>query len=95
MAAATKRIVDLAKEAQTAVILDIDLEPILWQPNTEERLRTIFKYCDIIIGNNDELCIAGASHHLYGALEQLHKTPSNPSSKARCAGLHCLWERAE
>jgi len=72
LAKATKHVVDLAKEPKTAIILDIDRELNLWQPKTEERLRIIFKYCDLIIGNNEELCLAGNSHHLHGALERLH-----------------------
>ena len=68
----TKRAVALAKEAAAEVILDIDYRPVLWgaaghgsgeardtpHQMVSERLSELFSACSLIVGTEEELCVA-------------------------------------
>ncbi len=71
----TKHAAKLAKKAGAKVILDIDFRPVLWgltghgggeqryvaHSYFSERLTTLFSYCDLIVGTEEEL--RASAHH--------------------------------
>lgn len=78
----THHSIQLAKQANTAIILDLDYRPVLWQltakGNGETRFlsnrtvtqsyQTILADCDLIVGTEEELLIAGGSEEFAQAL---------------------------
>jgi 5-dehydro-2-deoxygluconokinase len=74
--------VALAKKAGTRVILDIDYRPVLWglaskgmgeiryiaSQGVSEHLQKIVPHCDLIVGTEEEHCIAGGSDDIMTAL---------------------------
>jgi 5-dehydro-2-deoxygluconokinase len=72
----------LAKQAGTKVIFDIDYRPVLWgltsrgmgeiryiaSQGVSEHLQKIVPHCDLIVGTEEEHCIAGGSDDIMAAL---------------------------
>lgn len=59
--AVTRHAVQLAIEADTEVILDVDFRPQLWKGGKEEfqkRLKPLMAVCDLIVGTEEELVAA-------------------------------------
>jgi 5-dehydro-2-deoxygluconokinase len=79
------RAIQLAKAAGTKVILDIDYRPVLWgltsrgmgeiryvaSQGVSEHLQKIVPHCDLIIGTEEEHCIAGGSDDIMTSLRTL------------------------
>ncbi len=74
-----------AKAAGTKVVLDIDYRPVLWgltspgagenrfvaSSNVSEHIQTIVPHCDLIVGTEEEVHIAGGSTDTLAALRRL------------------------
>lgn len=79
------RAIQLAKQAGTKVILDIDYRPVLWgltsrgmgeiryiaSQGVSEHLQKIVPHCDLIVGTEEEHCIAGGSDDIMTSLRTL------------------------
>jgi len=79
------RAIALAKQAGTKVIFDIDYRPVLWgltsrgmgeiryiaSQGVSEHLQKIVPHCDLIIGTEEEHCIAGGSDDIMTSLRTL------------------------
>lgn len=77
--------VDLAMSTKTAVILDLDFRPVLWNlvPKGEGQLRfkaskevtkhyqALLPKCTLILGTPNEICVAGGSENLTEALNNI------------------------
>ena len=78
----TLTVVNRARKAETAVILDLDYRPVLWRltavGNGESRYQQsaqvsqvyqrVLPLCDLIVGTEEELCIAGGCDEVTEAL---------------------------
>jgi 5-dehydro-2-deoxygluconokinase len=76
-----------AKAADTKVVLDIDYRPVLWgltslgagenrfvaSSNVSEHIQTIVPDCDLIVGTEEEVHIAGGSTDTLAALRRLRE----------------------
>ena len=83
--AASKRAIEYAKAAGTKVIVDIDYRPVLWGLTTPgdgetrfissesvtSHLQTILPDCDLIVGTEEEVHIAGGSTNTIEALKAI------------------------
>lgn len=83
--AACRRAMALARERGTRVVLDIDYRPVLWgltSPGLGEQrfvasgqvsahLQTVVGDCDLIVGTEEEIHIAGGSEDTLAALRRL------------------------
>ncbi|EJL78846.1 hypothetical protein PMI15_04136 [Polaromonas sp. CF318] len=81
------RAMALAKAAGTRVVLDIDYRPVLWgltSPGMGEQrfvpsgevsahLQTIIGHCDLVVGTEEEIHIAGGSTDTLAALRRLRE----------------------
>lgn len=77
--------VDLAKKHETAVIMDLDYRPVLWgltsrgngetryveNPSVSTLYQAIIPSCDLIVGTEDEFCLAGGHSQLAQALQNI------------------------
>lgn len=84
--------VELAKTTKTAVILDIDYRPVLWgltplgdgesrfqvAEEVSRRYQQILPKCDLIVGTEEEILIAGGAGTLREALANIHRMVSAP-----------------
>lgn len=87
VAAATMRVVSLARSAGARVILDIDYRPVLWglvsHANGEERfiasnevtqrIQSLLPDCDLIVGTEEEVRVAGGAESVIPALRAIRK----------------------
>ncbi|MDM0023807.1 bifunctional 5-dehydro-2-deoxygluconokinase/5-dehydro-2-deoxyphosphogluconate aldolase [Variovorax saccharolyticus] len=85
--AACRRAAQRAKEAGTRVVLDIDYRPVLWgltSPGMGEQrfvpshqvsahLQTLIPACDLVVGTEEEIHIAGGSSDTLAALQRLRE----------------------
>ncbi|MEO5882683.1 MAG: 5-dehydro-2-deoxygluconokinase [Caldimonas sp.] len=85
--AACRRAIELARAAGTRIVLDIDYRPVLWgltAPGLGEQryvaservsdvLQTIVGDCDLLVGTEEEIRIAGGSGHTLAALARLRE----------------------
>lgn len=89
--AACQRAIALAREHGTRVVLDIDYRPVLWgltAPGLGEQrfvpsdqvsahLQTVVPHCDLVVGTEEEIHIAGGSTDTVVALRRLRElTPA-------------------
>ena len=88
--AACRHAIALAQEAGTRIVLDIDYRPVLWglaAPGLGEQryvasaavsrqLQAIVADCDLVVGTEEEICIAGGSDDTLEALRRLRKMTS-------------------
>ncbi|WP_213954629.1 5-dehydro-2-deoxygluconokinase [Variovorax sp. dw_954] len=79
------RAMQLAREAGTRVVLDIDYRPVLWgltSPGMGEQrfvpsdrvsahIQSVIGYCDLVVGTEEEIHIAGGSTDTLAALRAL------------------------
>ncbi|MDM0071958.1 5-dehydro-2-deoxygluconokinase [Variovorax sp. J31P207] len=84
---ACMRAVQLARETGTRVVLDIDYRPVLWgltSPGMGEQrfvpshqvsahLQTVVPSCDLVVGTEEEIHIAGGSSDTLAALRRLRE----------------------
>ncbi len=82
-----KRAVEFAKNNGTKFILDIDYRPVLWgltaagsgeeryieSRAVTERIQTLLGSCDLLVGTEEEISIAGGSPDVLLALRELRK----------------------
>lgn len=82
-----KRAMTMAKAAGTRVVLDIDYRPVLWgltSPGMGEQrfvpsgevsahLQTVVGHCDLVVGTEEEIHIAGGSTDTLAALRRLRE----------------------
>jgi 5-dehydro-2-deoxygluconokinase len=101
----THRLVALALANQTKIVLDIDYRPVLWglvganqgqnmlvmsKPVTDQ-LREILPSCDLVVGTQEEICIAGGSTDLMEALRSIRSVTAAPIvMKVGARGCHVL-----
>ncbi|MEE8059987.1 MAG: 5-dehydro-2-deoxygluconokinase [Pseudomonadales bacterium] len=92
MRAASHHALDLAKTTHTAVILDIDYRPVLWGLTTlgdgecryrlaedvSHQYQQILPKCDLIVGTEEEILIAGGGDNFSQALANIHRLASAP-----------------
>jgi 5-dehydro-2-deoxygluconokinase len=83
--AASCKAIEYAKAAGTKVIVDIDYRPVLWgltglgdgetrfisSQSVSEHLQTILPSCDLIVGTEEEVHIAGGSTDTMTALQKI------------------------
>ena len=79
--------IEYAKESDTQVIIDIDYRPVLWgltelgdgesrfvaSNDVSLHLQTILPYCDVIVGTEEEIHIAGGSEDTITALSKIRE----------------------
>jgi 5-dehydro-2-deoxygluconokinase len=102
------RAMTMAKAAGTRVVLDIDYRPVLWgltSPGMGEQrfvpsgevsahLQTIVGQCDLVVGTEEEVHIAGGSTDTLAALRRLRElTAGNAGRQARAHGLRGVRRR--
>jgi 5-dehydro-2-deoxygluconokinase len=103
--ATTDRLVALAASGGTKVVLDIDYRPVLWglvgsnqgqqmlvmsKPVTD-RLREVLPSCDLVVGTQEEICIAGGSVDVLDALRSIREVTAAPIvMKVGARGCHVL-----
>jgi 5-dehydro-2-deoxygluconokinase len=82
---ASRRAIDLARAAGRKVILDIDYRPVLWgltgrgdgeiryvaAKSVSAHLQEIVPLCDLVVGTEEEICIAGGAEDVIDALKIL------------------------
>ncbi|MGB1236901.1 MAG: bifunctional 5-dehydro-2-deoxygluconokinase/5-dehydro-2-deoxyphosphogluconate aldolase [Pseudomonadales bacterium] len=85
--AASKKAIEYAKAAGTKVIVDIDYRPVLWgltslgdgetrfisSQGVSEHLQTILPDCDLIVGTEEEVHIAGGTTDTIAALNKIRE----------------------
>lgn len=88
----TEEVVQCARKAETSVVLDLDYRPVLWGLTAlgdgETRYRhsqkvskiyqRILSVCDLIVGTEEEICIAGGCEEVYDALEKIRELTQAP-----------------
>ena len=92
MRVTTLEAVRRAKQMRTTVILDIDFRPVLWNltqagdgetryknsPETSVAYHEIIPFCDLIVGTEEEVCIAGGEQQVSDAICVIHKKTTAP-----------------
>ena len=92
MRQATMETIHLARQAETAVILDLDFRPVLWGlthlGNGETRYchdqdvtrtyQSILALCDLIVGTEEEICIAGGHEELDASINTMRQFSDAP-----------------
>lgn len=87
VAAASRRAMALARRHAAKVILDIDYRPVLWgltghglgeqrfvgSANVTEHLQAILPHCDVVVGTEEEIHIAGGSTDTLEALRAIRR----------------------
>tara|TARA_B110000305_G_scaffold241686_1_gene316995 strand:- start:1950 stop:3869 length:1920 start_codon:yes stop_codon:yes gene_type:complete len=85
--ATSMKAIEYAKASQTQVIVDIDYRPVLWgltelgdgesrfvaSDDVSHHLQTILPYCDVIVGTEEEIHIAGGSENTIAALQKIRQ----------------------
>ena len=79
--------IEYAKESDTQVIVDIDYRPVLWgltelgdgesrfvaSDDVSQHLQTILPHCDVIVGTEEEIHIAGGNEDTITALSKIRE----------------------
>ena len=99
--AACRRAIQLAAKSETRVILDIDFRPVLWglrplgdgatryveSSEVSATLREFLGACDLIVGTEEEIAIAGGSNRIGDAIDAvLRQTQATVVVKRGAAG---------
>jgi 5-dehydro-2-deoxygluconokinase len=85
LAAASRKAIRFAKENGSRVVFDIDYRPVLWgltqhargaqmfvaSERVREHLQTILPDCDLVVGTEEELCIAGGFANVLQSLQKI------------------------
>ena len=88
----TKEVIHLARQTETVVILDLDFRPVLWgltaAGNGEKRYcynqqvskiyQSILPLCDLIVGTEEEICIAGGYDDVPDSIKQIRQFTNAP-----------------
>ena len=105
---ACRRAIALARASSTRIVLDIDYRPVLWgltSPGLGEQryvaservsavLQGIVADCDLLVGTEEEIRIAGGSGDTLAALRRLRElTRGDARGQARADGLRRLRRR--
>ncbi len=83
--AASRKAIRIAKANHGRVVFDIDYRPVLWglarhargeqmfveSVPVSEHLQSILPDCDLVVGTEEELCIAGGSAEVHSALKNI------------------------
>ena len=102
MAACSKKLIDLAKNNNIKIILDLDYRPVLWgvtnKGNGESRYienidiskkyQEFIPCCNLIVGTEEEYCIAGGSTDLNIAIENIKILTNNKAILVIKKGEH-------
>lgn len=99
--AAVRRAIELARSAGTRVVLDIDYRPVLWglvghaqgesrflaAAQVTHELQGVLAHCDLVVGTEEEIRIAGGGESLHAALTSIRaRTPAPIVMKRGAAG---------
>ena len=99
--AASRAAIAAARAAGTKVVLDIDYRPVLWgltgrgdgatryipSASVSEHLQSILPHCDLVVGTEEEIHIAGGSTDTLAALRRIREhTPATVVVKRGSAG---------
>ncbi len=85
--AASRQAIAFAREVGTRVVLDIDYRPVLWglgghgtgdaryvaSDRVSKHLQTIVGLCDVVVGTEEEIHVAGGVDDTVGALRRLRE----------------------
>ncbi|RUR24539.1 5-dehydro-2-deoxygluconokinase [Legionella qingyii] len=88
----TEEVVQRARKAETAVVLDLDYRPVLWgltalgdgetrylqSQNVSKTYQHILPFCDLIVGTEEEICIAGGCDEVDSALQKIRGLTQAP-----------------
>ncbi|WP_454782225.1 5-dehydro-2-deoxygluconokinase [Legionella sp. WA2022007384] len=88
----TEEVTQLARQAETAVVLDLDYRPVLWglttlgdgetrylqSQNVSRTYQRILPLCDLIVGTEEEICIAGGCDEVDRALKKIRDLTQAP-----------------
>lgn len=88
----TLDVVMRARNAETLVVLDLDYRPVLWgvtdvgngesryQSNAQitDMYQLVLPHCDLIVGTEEELCIAGGDDNVSISLKNIRKLTKAP-----------------
>ncbi|HHL3491698.1 TPA: 5-dehydro-2-deoxygluconokinase [Legionella pneumophila] len=88
----TLEVVHLARKAETAIVFDLDYRPVLWRltavGNGESRYcqneyvshvyQQVLPLCDLIVGTEEEICIAGGSNDIEASLINIRQQTDAP-----------------
>lgn len=94
---ATHHAIQLAKSTETAVIFDIDYRPVLWKltvpgdgesrfklaPEVTAEIQKILPDCDLIVGTEEEILIAGGGEDLATAVKTIRSLTNAPIVQKR------------
>ena len=86
-AAAVATAVRIARQGDTHIVLDIDYRPVLWgltaagegesrfvaSGHVTQRLQALLPDCDLIVGTEEEICVAGGSESVHEALRRIRE----------------------
>lgn len=92
MNATTSEVLQMARRSETVVVLDLDYRPVLWgltaAGDGESRYcssekvtlayQKILRFCDLIVGTEEEICIAGGHKEVGPALKNIRQITSAP-----------------
>ncbi len=84
---ASMKAIEYAKSSDTQVIVDIDYRPVLWgltelgdgesrfvaSDDVSQHLQTILPHCDVVVGTEEEIHIAGGSEDTITALSKIRQ----------------------
>jgi 5-dehydro-2-deoxygluconokinase len=101
--AATNKAIRAAKAAGRRVVLDIDYRPVLWgltdhgtggemfvaNPEVTERIQSVLGACDLIVGTEEEIRIAGGSDDAADAVRAI-RSCSDAVIVLKVGALGCL-----
>ncbi|MDF1760247.1 MAG: 5-dehydro-2-deoxygluconokinase [Coxiellaceae bacterium] len=87
MRACSEHALTVAKQQKTAIVLDIDYRPVLWgltakgdgetrfqtNPSVTSYYQHILPYCNLLVGTEEEFCIAGGSEDIDEALQAIRE----------------------
>lgn len=99
---ASKTAMEYARAAGTKVVLDIDYRPVLWgltgigegenrfvsDDSVSAHLQTVLPYCDLIVGTEEEVHIAGGTTDTIDALKKI-RALSNATIVLKLGALGC------
>ncbi|HHT9952748.1 TPA: 5-dehydro-2-deoxygluconokinase [Legionella pneumophila] len=88
----TLEVVHLARKAETTIVFDLDYRPVLWRltviGNGESRYcqneyvtqvyQQVLPLCDLIVGTEEEICIAGGSNDIEVSLINIRQRTDAP-----------------
>jgi len=105
MRTTTHHAVKLAKSVQTQIVFDLDYRPVLWRLTelgdgesrykisleVSEQYQDMLAHCDLIVGTEEEMLIAGAGNTLAQALVSIRSRTAAPLIVKRGAEGCCIY----